>query len=68
MGELLQHALVTIVAFGAVAVIVRRVAGTFGSSRSAATPPCANCPSAKAHGNVSSPALSSDAKPLTFVR
>ena len=63
MGEMLQHVLVTMVAFGAVAVIVRRVAGTFGRPRGAA-PTCANCPSAKA----ASPALSAEAKPLTLVR
>ena len=63
MGEMLQHALVTVVAFGAVAVIIRRVAGTFAPSRGAA-PKCANCPSAKA----GTPALSAEAKPLTLVR
>ncbi len=47
---MLQHILVTLVAAGAVAVIVRRVAGTFAPSRRAVTPQCANCPSAAAHG------------------
>lgn len=53
MGEMLQHVLVTIVAAGAVAVIVRRVAGTFGPSNTA--PKCANCPSAEAHGMTAAP-------------
>lgn len=52
MGEMLQHVIVTLVAAGAVAVIVRRVAGTFGPSQPGASPQCAGCPSAKAHGNT----------------
>ena len=47
---MLQHVLVTLVAAGAVAVIVQRVVGTFAPSRRAVTPQCANCPSAAAHG------------------
>jgi hypothetical protein len=58
MGEMLQHVLVTIVAAGAVAVIVRRVAGTFGPSTS--SPKCANCPSAEAHGMTTAQAPASN--------
>jgi hypothetical protein len=61
MGEMLQHVLVTMVAAGAVAVIVRRVAGTFGPSNGVAPPKCANCPSAEAHGMTAARQPSGDA-------
>lgn len=41
--ELLQHAVVTMVALGAAAFVVRRVFGTLRPSRP--EPPCASCES-----------------------
>ena len=58
--ELLQHIVVTIVALGAGAVIVRRVTGVVRTP--AATPKCSSCPSARAH---SQPRQES---PLTLIR
>ena len=58
--ELLQHIVVTIVAIGAAAVIVRRVAGVVrtpgGQSK------CSSCPSAGAQGHPQ------QESPLTLVR
>jgi hypothetical protein len=52
VGELIQHALVTIVAFGALAVVLRKVLGVF-DKRQASTPApgrpsptCSHCPTA----------------------
>ena len=67
MPELLQHIIVTIVAFGAAAVIVRRVAGVVRPTRRTATP-CANCPSAEQHRAPDSATGSPAVKPLTLVR
>jgi hypothetical protein len=67
MPELLQHIIVTVVAFGAAAVIVRRVTGIVRAPRRQATS-CANCPSASQHQATDSAAASSSAKPLTLVR
>ena len=74
MLEMLQHVIVTIVALGAVGVIVRRVAGVVqpGSGKA----PCASCPSARAQGlpdgGRRQPACGSsitpETKPLTLVR
>ena len=58
--DLLQHVAVTIVALGAAAVIVRRVAGVV---RAPAGPSkCSSCPSAAAHGHPPQEI------PLTLVR
>jgi hypothetical protein len=46
--ELIQHIIVTIVAIGAVTVIVRRVAGVVRTP--AGQSKCSSCPSAAAHG------------------
>ncbi len=43
-GTLLQDGVVTLVAMGAVAIVVRRAFGFFRTDRA---PACANCPSAK---------------------
>ena len=67
MPELLQHIIVTIVAFGAAAVIVRRVAGVVRPTHRASTA-CANCPSAAAHEAPDSATGSPSVKPLTLVR
>lgn len=67
MPELLQHVLVTVVAFSAAAVIFRRVTGIVRPSRRESTP-CANCPSASRHHTGESVATPPAAKPLTLVR
>ena len=53
MSELLQNVIVTIVATGAGAVVVRRLVGTFGSAKQA--PHCDSCPSAKQQPPVTTP-------------
>mgnify|MGYP006919826319 CR=1 FL=1 len=61
MGEILQHAMVTLVAAGAAWVVIRRVFVTVspgGGSK------CASCPSAR----PSRQALDAVAKPLTLIR
>ena len=67
MPELLQHIIVTLVAFGAAAVIVRRVAGVVRAPRRSSTP-CAKCPSASQHQVTDTATASSTVKPLTLVR
>jgi len=67
MPEFLQHIIVSIVALGAAAIVVRRVAGIVRPPRSSAATPCANCPSAAQH-RVESPSAAPDVKPLTLVR
>jgi hypothetical protein len=66
MPELLQHVFVTVVALGAAAVVVRRVAGVVRSPKHQAAP-CANCPSAAQQAPHDAAATVSTAKPLTFV-
>jgi hypothetical protein len=68
MPEILQHALVTVVALGAAATIVRRVFASIkpGKGPQAA---CASCPSAKSHGRTPQAAAATpDVQPLTLVR
>ena len=59
--ELLQHILVTIVAIGAVTVIVRRVAGVVRTP--GCEPKCSSCPSA-----AQTKPQPSQAVPLTVIR
>lgn len=64
----LQHALVSLVALVAVAVLVRRL---FGFARPSSTPACANCPSAAGRCQVPAPVqrpVAHPAHPLVFVR
>ena len=65
MNELLQHAIVTITAFGCAAVIVRRAFGAVAGSP--AQPKCNGCPSATSAASSCSPAPVA-AQPLTFVK
>jgi hypothetical protein len=58
--ELLQHAVVTIVAIGAAILIARRVAGVVRTPGT--QPKCSSCPSAKAHSQPPREA------PLTLIR
>jgi hypothetical protein len=60
MPELLQHILVTLVAFGAAVLVVRRV---FTVVRPTGGSACASCPSAK---KAAAPALDAEARPLTL--
>ena len=66
MPELLQHIIVTIVAFGAAGVVVRRVFSVVQPV--GGNPKCASCPSAEAHGKAAVQNRPAEAKPLTFVR
>jgi hypothetical protein len=66
MPEILEHVIVTMVAAGAAAVIVRRVAGIVRPRRGAGATPCDNCPSASEHRPDD--AAAPTAKPLTLVR
>lgn len=59
--ELIQHIIVTIVAIGAVTVIVRRVAGVVRTP--AGQSKCSSCPSAAAHGH-----RQQESSTLTLVR
>jgi len=68
MPEFLQHVIVTMVAFGAAAVIIRRVTGVVRAPRGANAPSCENCPSASQHHAGPSPAAPPTVKPLTLVR
>jgi hypothetical protein len=64
MPEILQHAVVTIVAFGAAALVIRRV---FTVVKPAGGSACAACPSAKrAAPEQPAPGLTAEAKPLTL--
>jgi hypothetical protein len=63
MAEIVQHAIVTLVAFGAAVVLVRRVFVTMKPSKSGPSK-CASCPAATG----AAPVLSSEARPLTLVR
>jgi len=60
--EMVQHAIVTLVAAGAVWVVARRV---FTAVKPSGGPKCASCPSAPAAARQG---LSADAKPLTLIR
>jgi hypothetical protein len=51
MELLMQHALVTAVALGAAGLVVWRIVSQ--GRREDAAPPCASCPSAKAHATES---------------
>ena len=62
--DIVQHALVTLVAIGAAWVVVRRVF-TVVKPTGGGAPKCASCPSAQAR---KSQTLSSEAKPLTLIR
>lgn len=51
VGELIQHALVTVVAFGALAIVLRKVLGVFDKRPAAGAPTpgrpaptCSHCP------------------------
>ena len=68
MPEFLQHVIVTVVAFGAAAVIIRRVTGIVRPPRGAKSPACENCPSASQHHADQSPAAAPTVKPLTLIR
>ena len=66
--DLLQDALVTLVALGAGVVLLRRVTGV---GRPSSTPGCANCPSAAASCHVAAPAQAPASRPehpLVFIR
>ena len=64
MFEILQHGVVTVVALGAAAFVVRRV---FTVVKPAGGSSCAACPSAKqAAAKQPAPALTAEAKPLTL--
>ena len=67
-GDLLQDAFVTLVALAAVAILFRRL---WGAARPAATPGCANCPSAAGSCHVDTPADAPPARaehPVVFIR
>jgi hypothetical protein len=64
VGELIQHALVTVVAFGALAIVLRKVLGVFdkrpaasGPAAGGPTPTCSHCPTGH------TPAAPADGKP-----
>jgi hypothetical protein len=59
--ELIQHVIVTIVAIGALTVIVRRVAGVVRTPTGQSK--CSSCPSAAAHGH-----RKQESSTLTLVR
>ena len=62
--DFIQDAIVTLAAFGAAWVVVRRVLGVVKPA-AGGPPKCASCASAPAQKPQP---LSSEAKPLTFVR
>lgn len=47
MADLLQHAVVTLVAVAAAWIVLQRVFGVFGPARAAGGPGCASCPSSR---------------------
>jgi hypothetical protein len=63
--DVIQHGIVTLAAFGAAWIVVRRVF-SFVKPAAGAAPKCASCPSAQVHKPVQP--LSSEAKPLTLIR
>lgn len=63
--ELLQDAVVTLLALGAAILVVRRVFAVVQPA--SGEPACASCPSAEAHGQKPESATEA-AKPLTLVR
>jgi len=67
MPELLQDAVVTLVALGAAWIVFRRVFGLV-ASRGGASPACDSCPSAAAHGHRPPAAGDGEVRPLTLVR
>ena len=68
MPEMLQHVIVTLVAFGAAGVVFRRVFTIVKPARGGESA-CASCPSATKHAATvqPAPALGVEARPLTFV-
>jgi hypothetical protein len=66
MPELLQHIVVTVVAFGAAFVVVQRVFSVVQPV--GGNPKCASCPSNPAHAARPAQPQPADIKPLTFVR
>jgi hypothetical protein len=62
--DIVQDVVVTAVALTAALLVFRRVFATVRPG--GAEPPCASCPSAKAHGRI--PQASPVVKPMTFVR
>ncbi len=62
--DLVQHAIVTLVAMAAVAVLLRRLVGVARPGAGAA-PACANCPSSAGSCQVGEPPAATTAAPAT---